>query len=93
MQSRLEVEAVPVTADGRDDGLRWRTRQRYAASPSPTPEPAVTSVTVLDAKFARGLRVAYVVGVDAPVAAATVQKLEEIILTRARDLRRNAIAS
>jgi hypothetical protein len=31
--------------------------------------------------------------VNAPVAAATVQKLEEIILTRARDLRRNAIAS
>lgn len=30
--------------------------------------------------------------VEAPVAAATVQKLEEIILTRARDLRRNAIA-
>jgi hypothetical protein len=31
--------------------------------------------------------------IDAPVAAATVQRLEEIILTRARDLRRNAIAS
>lgn len=31
--------------------------------------------------------------VDAPVAAATVQKLEEIILIRARDLRRNAVAS
>lgn len=31
--------------------------------------------------------------VDSPVSAATVQKLEEIILTRARDLRRNAIAS
>lgn len=30
--------------------------------------------------------------VDAPVAAATVQKLEEIILTRARDLRRVAVA-
>lgn len=29
--------------------------------------------------------------VDAPVKAATVQKLEEIILTRARDLRRTAI--
>ncbi|MDO7835844.1 DUF3576 domain-containing protein [Sphingobium sp. HBC34] len=29
--------------------------------------------------------------VDAPVAAATVQKLEEIILTKARDLRRSAI--
>jgi len=31
--------------------------------------------------------------IDAPLAAATVQRLEEIILTRARDLRRNAIAS
>lgn len=29
--------------------------------------------------------------VDAPVAAGTVQKLEEIILTKARDLRRSAI--
>ncbi len=29
--------------------------------------------------------------VDAPVAGATVQKLEDIILTRARDLRRNAV--
>ena len=28
---------------------------------------------------------------DAPVQAATVQKLEEIILTKARDLRRNAV--
>jgi alpha-beta hydrolase superfamily lysophospholipase len=31
--------------------------------------------------------------VDAPVQAATVQKLENIILTKARDLRRQAIAS
>ena len=30
--------------------------------------------------------------VDAPVAAATVQKLEDIILTRARDLRRTTVA-
>ena len=30
--------------------------------------------------------------VDAPVSAATVQKLEDIILTRARDLRRAALA-
>lgn len=30
--------------------------------------------------------------VEAPVQAATVQKLEEIILTRARDLRRSAVA-
>ena len=32
------------------------------------------------------------VWVDAPVAAATVQKLEDIILTRARDLRRTTIS-
>jgi hypothetical protein len=30
--------------------------------------------------------------VDAPVAAATVQRLEDIILTRARDLRRGSRA-
>jgi Domain of unknown function (DUF3576) len=30
--------------------------------------------------------------IDVPVQAATVQKLEDIILTKARDLRRNAIA-
>ncbi len=30
--------------------------------------------------------------VDAPVAAATVQKLEDIILTRARDLRRSTVS-
>ena len=30
--------------------------------------------------------------VDAPVSAATVQKLEDIILTRARDLRRGSVA-
>ncbi len=30
--------------------------------------------------------------IDSPVQAATVQKLEDIILTKARDLRRNAIA-
>ena len=30
--------------------------------------------------------------IDAPLAAATVQRIEEIILTRARDLRRAAIA-
>ena len=32
------------------------------------------------------------VWVDAPVQAATVQKLEDIILTKARDLRRGAFA-
>ncbi len=32
------------------------------------------------------------VWVDAPVSAATVQKLEDIILTRARDLRRTTVS-
>jgi len=31
--------------------------------------------------------------VDAPVQAATVQKLEDVILTKARDLRRQALPS
>lgn len=58
------------------------------------------TVTVLDATLrADALRVAAArqvmqngQWVEAPVAAATVQRLEEIILTRARDLRRSAIA-
>ena len=43
--------------------------------------------------IAKGLAERNVAWVDAPVAAATVQKLEDIILTRARDLRRAAIAN
>jgi hypothetical protein len=58
------------------------------------------TVSILDADLrADALRVAASrqvlqngVWVDAPVAAATVQKLEDIILTRARDLRRAAVA-
>lgn len=57
------------------------------------------TVTILDQDLrADGLRVAASRQVardgqwiDAPVQAATVQKLESIILTKARDLRRNAI--
>ena len=57
------------------------------------------SVTILDKDLrADALRVAASrqvaqsgVWVDAPVQAATVQKLEDIILTKARDLRQNAI--
>jgi hypothetical protein len=58
------------------------------------------TVTILDQDLrADALRVAASrqvnqsgVWVDAPVAAATVQKLEDIILTRARDLRRTTVA-
>jgi Domain of unknown function (DUF3576) len=57
------------------------------------------SVTILDADLrADALRVAASrevqqggAWVAAPVQAATVQKLEDIILTRARDLRRNSV--
>ena len=72
----------------------------YANPNSPNDRVKVT-VTILDRDLrADALRVAASrqvlrngSWVEAPVAAATVQKLEEIILTRARDLRRNAIAS
>jgi hypothetical protein len=70
----------------------------YANPGSPSDRVKLT-VTILDRDLrADALRVAASrqvlrsgQWVDAPVAAATVQKLEEIILTRARDLRRNAI--
>ena len=71
----------------------------YANPASPSDRVKVT-VSILDRDLrADALRVAasrQVLSngqwVDAPVSAATVQRLEEVILTRARDLRRNAIA-
>jgi hypothetical protein len=59
--------------------------------------PAVTSVTVLDATLARGLRVGYVTGVDAPVAQVleqmgiTVDELDESALAGADLSRYDAI--
>ena len=72
----------------------------YADPKSPGERVKVTA-TILDADLrADALRVAASrqvmqngQWVEAPVAAATVQKLEEIILTTARDLRRSTIAS
>lgn len=72
----------------------------YANPSSPNDRVKVT-VSILDRDLrADALRVAAArqvlengQWVEAPVTAATVQKLEEIILTRARDLRRNAIAA
>ncbi|MEY4269035.1 MAG: hypothetical protein RLZZ58_251 [Pseudomonadota bacterium] len=71
----------------------------WYANPSNPGERMKVTVSILDQDLrADALRVAAsrqtAVGggwVDAPVQAATVQKLEEIILTRARDLRRSAI--
>ncbi|HEX8382763.1 MAG TPA: DUF3576 domain-containing protein [Sphingomonas sp.] len=72
----------------------------YVNPQTPTERMKVT-VTILDQDLrADALRVAAIRQVNqggqwvaAPVQAATVQKLEEIILVRARDLRRASIAS
>jgi hypothetical protein len=71
----------------------------YANPKSPSERVKVTA-TILDRDLrADALRVAASrqvltngIWIDAPVAAATVQRLEDIILTRARDLRRAAAA-
>ncbi len=70
----------------------------YVNPATPTERTKLT-VTILDQDLrADALRVAALrqvsqggQWVEAPVAAATVQKLEDIILTRARDLRRGAV--
>ena len=71
----------------------------WYANPNSPGERVKVTATILDSDLrADALRVAASrqvnqngQWVEAPVSAATVQKLEEIILTRARDLRRNAI--
>ena len=71
----------------------------WYANPGNPNERMKVTVSILDRDLrADALRVAALrqvaqngTWVDAPVQAATVQKLEEIILTRARDLRRSAI--
>lgn len=73
----------------------------WYANPSNPEERVKMTITILDQDLrADALRVAanrqVAQGgnwVDAPVQAATVQKLEDIILTKARDLRRKALAS
>jgi alpha-beta hydrolase superfamily lysophospholipase len=71
----------------------------WYANPRSPNERVKLTVSILDQDLrADALRVAASrqtnangVWVNAPVAAATVQKLEDIILTRARDLRRTAV--
>ena len=71
----------------------------WYANPNTPGERVKLTVSILDQDLrADALRVAASrqvnqngVWVDAPVAAATVQKLEDIILTRARDLRRTTV--
>ena len=72
----------------------------WYANPNTPGERVKLTVSILDQDLrADALRVAASrqvnqggVWVDAPVSAATVQKLEDIILTRARDIRRATIA-
>ena len=72
----------------------------WYANPSNPNERVKVTVTILDQdlradalRVSASRQVAQGGGwVDAPVQAATVQKLEDIILTRARDLRRKALA-
>ncbi|HEY0043959.1 MAG TPA: DUF3576 domain-containing protein [Allosphingosinicella sp.] len=72
----------------------------WYTNPTTPNERVKLTATILDADLrADALRVAASrqilqggAWIEAPVAAATVQRLEEIILTRARDLRRTAIA-
>ncbi len=71
----------------------------WYANPANPGERVKVSVTILDRDLrADALRVTASrqiaqsgAWVDAPVQAATVQRLEDIILTKARDLRRNAV--
>lgn len=73
----------------------------WYANPANPSERVKVTVTILDQDLrADALRVAATrqvaesgTWVEAPVQAATVQKLEDIILTKARDLRRKALAS
>ncbi len=73
----------------------------WYANPQNPGERVKMTVTILDADLrADALRVAASRQVnqagnwvDAPVQAATVQKLEAVILTKARDLRRGAVSS
>ena len=73
----------------------------WYATPQDPNERVKVTVTILDQDLrADALRVATTrqviqdgIWVDAPVQAATVQRLEDIILTRARELRRQTISS
>lgn len=73
----------------------------WYANPNNPTERMKVSVTILDQELradalrvsaTRQVAVAAGTWVEAPVQAATVQKLEDIILTKARDLRRSSIS-
>ncbi len=95
---RAALDTVSFAPVAQADSAGGVIVTEWYVSPSNPNERARVSVAILDATLrADALRVSAArqtlqngTWVDAPVAAATVQRLEEIILTRARDLRRAA---
>ena len=88
---------APLTTADSNGGVIITDWYSNRANPG---ERAKLTVTILDQDLrADALRVSAIrqlnqsgTWVDAPVSAATVQKLEDIILTRARDLRRGTVS-
>ena len=95
---RAALDTVSFAPIAQTDSAGGVIVTEWYVSPTNPGERARVSVAILDATLrADALRVSAArqqlqngQWVDAPVAAATVQRLEEIILTRARDLRRAA---
>jgi hypothetical protein len=85
-EGRYEIRFVATDSAKRTYGLDQREVDYAHIVNRVLFTPAVTSVTVLDAKFARGLRVGYIVGIDAPVPhvlqqmGITVQELDQSAL-------------
>nr|WP_255548025.1 DUF3576 domain-containing protein [Erythrobacter ani] len=98
---RAALETVSFAPLASTDSAGGVIATDWYANPSNPEERVKVTVTILDQDLrADALRVAASRQVsqngnwvEAPVQAATVQKLEDIILTKARDLRRKALAS
>ena len=97
---RASLEAVAFAPLLQADSAGGVIVTDWYANPSNPQERVKMTISILDTDLrADALRVAASrqvaqggAWVDAPVQAATVQKLEDIILTKARELRRQAIA-
>lgn len=95
---RAALDTVSFAPIAQADSAGGVIVTEWYVNPTNPNERARVSVSILDATLrADALRVSAArqqlqngQWMDAPVAAATVQRLEEIILTRARDLRRAA---
>lgn len=95
---RAALDTVSFAPIAQTDSAGGVIVTEWYVNPADPSDRVRVSVAILDAALrADALRVSAArqrlqngTWVDAPVAAATVQRLEEIILTRARDLRRAA---